>query len=72
MIRIGPWHFGHCGTAGWSEVAGCRFWRLMQQNAAELKQWSTFSVGQPSEVSNPRETLGQHMLQESAEELCRQ
>ena len=46
------------------------FLRLIKESTAELKQWSTFSVGQPSEVSNPRKTLGQHVLQKPAEKLC--
>jgi hypothetical protein len=42
---------------------------LIKQNAAELKQGSTFSVRQPAEVSNARKTLGQHVLQKPAEKL---
>jgi len=43
---------------------GRSFRRLLNQNTAELKQCSTFSVRQPSEVANTGKTLGQHMLQE--------
>src|SRR5689334_14197489 len=36
--------------------------RLLKQNTAELKPCCTFSVRQPSEVSNPRKTFGQHAV----------
>ena len=41
----------------------------MKENAAEWKQSSTLSVGQPSEVTNARKTLGQHVLKKAAEKL---
>jgi len=41
----------------------------VEQAAATWGQFSALAVGEPSEIANARKPFGQHMLQETAEEL---
>jgi len=53
------------------DVGGCgvrRYW-LVKQAPAERKQFSAFTIGHPSEVTDPWKPSGQHMLHEATQEL---
>ena len=58
---------------GWLRGGGCICCRrrLAEQTAAERKQTSTGTVGQPAEVADAGEASGQHMLEEASQELLR-
>jgi len=42
---------------------------LVEQAAAKWEQFLALAVGEQSEIANARKPFGEHMLQETAEEL---